>query len=150
MSSPSFDATIDLKLRPSMRALQWIFFLHVVPVAVLPFALGPGPVLAVIVGGFALSWLWLRRHPAFGFGKRALRQLLWKADGSWLLQDAEGRKSEGHLLPSTYVHPQLIVLNFRMGAGNRRTRVILGDEAAPELLRRLRARLLDQGAAAAS
>ena len=141
-SSPSFAATIDLKLRPSMRALQWVFALHVVPVALLPFAMAPGPWLAVVCGGFALSWLWLRRHPAFGFGNRAIVRLIWSADGKWLLEDAEQRKSEAALLPSTYVHERLIVLNFKLNTGVKRTSVIVGDEAAPELLRRLRARLL--------
>jgi toxin CptA len=142
-SSPSFDATIDLKLKPSMRGLQWIFILHIVPVALLPFALKTGPVLATTVALFALSWLWLRRHPAIGFGKRALKRILWNADGTWLLEDDEGRKSEAVLLPSTYVHPRLMVLNFKLNIGTKRTRVILGDEADPELLRRLRARLLN-------
>ena len=142
MSSPSFAATIDVKLKPSMRGLQWVFVLHIVPVALLPFALEPGPVLGVAVGAFALSWLWLRRHPALGFGKRALMRLVWNADGTWLVEDAEERKSSAQLLPSTYVHPRLIALNFKLGSGARRTRLILGDEADAEPLRRLRARLL--------
>src|ERR1041384_5814639 len=98
-SSPSFAATIDLTLRPSMRALQWIFVLHVVPVALLPFAMRPGPILAVICGGFARSWLWLRRHPAFGFGKRAIVHVVWGADRKWLLGDAGGRQSAAEPLP---------------------------------------------------
>ena len=142
-SSPSFDATIDLKLKPSMRGLQWTFILHIVPVALLPFALEPGPVLGVTVGAFAVSWLWLRRHPALGFGQRALQHLIWNADGTWIVEDAENRKSSAQLLPSTYVHPRLIALNFLLGTGQKRTRLILGDEADAELLRRLRARLLN-------
>ena len=142
MSSPSFDATIDLALRPSMRALQWLFVLHVVPVALLPFAMRPGTPLMLLVGAFGLSWLWLRRHPAFGFGKRALQRLTWQADGSWLVQDAEGRKAEAELLSSSYVHTRMLVLNFQLKSGGRRTRVLLGDELEPDLLRRLRARLL--------
>ena len=35
-----------------------------------------------------------------------------------------------------------MVLNFKLNTGAKRTRVILGDETDPELLRRLRARLL--------
>lgn len=142
MSSPSFEATIDLKLKPSMRGLQWIFVLHIIPVGVLPFAAKPGPQLAMLVGAFAISWLWLRRHPALGFGKRALKRLLWNADGSWLVEDHEGRRSEAQLLPSTYVRPRLMVLNFVLNSGGKRTRILLGDEADPEILRRLRARLL--------
>ncbi len=149
-SSPSFDSTIDCKLAPSMRGLQWVFALHVIPVALLPFAMSPGPALAVAVGAFGVSWLWLRRHPALGFGKRALRRLQWSADGSWMVEDGEGRKSEAQLLGSSCVHPRLMVLDFKLSSGRRQSRVLLGDEAEPELLRRVRARLLDQGPAAAA
>jgi toxin CptA len=144
-SSPSFDAPIDLKLHRSMRGLQWVFALHIVPVALLPFALKPGPLLALLCGAFALSWLWLRRHPALGFGDRAIVRLLWATDGKWLLTDADDRKSEATLLPSSYLHERLLVLNFELNSGSKRTRLILGDEADPEQLRRLRARLLASG-----
>jgi toxin CptA len=143
MSSPSFDATIDLKLKPSMRGLQWVFVLHILPVGILPLAIKPGPVLAAVVGAFALSWLYLRRHPAIGFGPRGLKRLVWNADGTWLVEDNEGRKSQAALLPTTYVHPRLMVLNLSLNSGGRRTRMILGDEAPPEILGRLRARLLN-------
>lgn len=144
-SSPSFDAPIDLKLHHSMRGLQWVFLLHVLPVALLPFALPPGALLAAACGAFAVSWLWLRRHPALGFGKRAIVKILWGADGKWLLTDAEGRKSEATLLPSSYVHARLIVLNFKLNSGTKRTRIIIGDEVVQEQLRHLRARLLAAG-----
>ena len=144
-SSPSFDAPIDVNLHRSMRGLQWVFFLHVIPVALLPLAMPAGALLAIVAGAFAISWVYLRRHPALGFGKRAIVRIHWGADGKWLLTDAEGRKSEAQLLPSSYVHPKLIVLNFKLNTGAKRTRIIVGDEVVPETLRQLRARLLASG-----
>ena len=141
-SLPSFDAPIDLNLHHSMRGWQWVLALHVVPIVLLMFTMPPGALLAVLAGAFGVSWLYLRRHPALGFGRRAIVKLLWSADGKWLVTDGEGRKSEAVLLPSSYVHPNLIVLNFRLNSGSKRTRIIFGDEVVQEQLRQLRARLL--------
>jgi hypothetical protein len=45
------------------------------------------------------------------------------------------------LLDNSVVHPQLLLLRFRLPDGKTANRLILGDETAAELLRRLRARL---------
>ncbi|MGH8456066.1 MAG: protein YgfX [Stenotrophobium sp.] len=141
MSSNSFAATIDLQPRPSMRAFRWLFWLHVTPLALIPFAMQPGPMMWVLLGLIALSWMGLRRHPALGFGPKAITHLIWHAEGGWMLHDGAGRHSEAELLGNSYVHPKLLVLNFRLKSGRRRTRLLLGDELDADLLRRLRARL---------
>ena len=141
MSSPPFDATIDLALRPSLRALTWLLWLHTGALVLALFALPQGPAMAGFAVAVALSWLWTRRHPAFGHGPRALQRLTWHAEGSWLVHDASGAKHEAELLGSSLVHDHLLVLNFALKAGGRRSRALLGDEADAELLRRLRARL---------
>ncbi|TXH06400.1 MAG: hypothetical protein E6R07_01025 [Nevskiaceae bacterium] len=149
MSSNSFAGTVDLTLRPSMRAFKGLFWLHVLPIALLPFAMEPGPAMWLLLVLFGASWLGLRRHPVFGFGPRALNRLLWHGDNAtepaagaaWVVYDAAGAH-EAELLGSSTVHPRILILNFRLKTGGRRSRVLLGDEADPELLRRLRARLL--------
>jgi toxin CptA len=138
----SFDATVDVTLKPSLRALQWLFVLHGVPVAALPFAMDPGVPMIALLAAFAVSWLWLRRHPAFGYGPRALVRLVWHAASeNWTVYAPNGAHTEATLLPHSYRHPALLVLNFQFADGRRRTRVLLGDEAEMESLRRLRARL---------
>lgn len=141
MSSPSFDATIDLAPQPSLRALQFLFWLHVLPLGLMLIALEPGPAMAALAGVFGVSWLWLRRHPVFGYGRKALTRLTWHQDGSWTLHPASGGTIEGRLAGHSLIHARLLVLNFELKQGGRRTRVLLGDELEPELLRRLRARL---------
>lgn len=141
MSSPPFDATIDLALRPSLRALTWLSSLHVAVLALVLAAPPPGAAMAGLGIAVAASWLWTRRHPAFGHGARALARLTWHADGSWLVHEASGAKREAELLGSSLVHDRLLVLNFRLKDGRRRSRALLGDEADEESLRRLRARL---------
>ena len=144
MSSNSFESTVDLAPRHSLIALKLIFLLHVGPVVLLPFAMEQGMPMLVILGLFMLSWLALRRHPVFGYGPKALTRLTWHAPneqgGQWTLHDSRG-SYEAELLPSSYVHPRLLVLNFRLKNGTRRTRALLGDELEAEPLRRLRARL---------
>lgn len=146
MSSANFDATIDLAPRPSMRALKLLFFLHVIPVALLPFAIEPGTPLVLLVAAIGLSWFWLRRHAVLGFGKSALVRLVWHGDGAWTVTDGGGARLKARLLPNSIVHPRMLLLNFRSETGLRRSRLLLGDELEPEALRRLRARLYAQGA----
>lgn len=141
MSSNSFAATIELRLRPSARAHAWVFALHMLPLALLPLALQTGLAMTFVAMAIGASWLWLRRHPAFGYGPRALSRLVWHADGRWTLGRADGAETEAQLLASSYVHPRLMMLNFASKSGDKRTRILFGDEAESLLLDRLRARL---------
>jgi len=141
MSSPPFDATIDLAPQPSLRALSFLFWLHVGTLVLAMVALRSGLVLATLAIAMAASWYWTRRHPVFGYGRRALTRLTWHAEGAWILHDASGAQFEAELLGSSLVHDAVLVLNFRLKTGGRRSRALLGDEVNPELLRRLRARL---------
>ncbi|MGH8029792.1 MAG: protein YgfX [Arenimonas sp.] len=156
MSSPPFDATIDLAPRPSLRALAILFWLHTAILALALVALPPGPPLALLAAAVAVSWFLTRRHPVFGHGRRALTRLTWHADGTWTLHDAAGARFEGELQGSSLVHDWLLVLNFRLEGDGRppglesgprhsrkalRTRALLGDEIDAQALRRLRVRL---------
>jgi len=142
MSSPGFAATIELAPRPSLRALTILFWLHVALLAALMVVLQPSPGMAGMAALVALSWIMTRRHPVFGFGPNALSRLTWHADGRWTLHDTRGARWDGaELLGSSLVHDRLLVLNFRLADGGKRSRALLGDELDEELLRRLRARL---------
>lgn len=141
MSSPAFGAATDLAPRPSVRAIAILFGLHVVVLALALTALRPGGGMAVFAGLVLLSWIATRRHPVFGYGPNALVRLTWHADGTWSVHDRRGARWDAELLPSSLVHDRLLVLNFRLQDGERRTRALLGDELDAEPLRRLRARL---------
>ena len=141
MSLHAFAATIDLAPRASVRAVAVLFGLHVVVLALTLAALRPGGGMAVIAGLVLLSWIATRRHPVFGYGPNALVRLTWHDDGKWSVHDRRGARWDAELLPSSLVHERLLVLNFRLQDGVRRTRALLGDELDPEQFRRLRARL---------
>lgn len=124
-----------------MLAFKILFWLHVLPMLGLMFAMKPGTPMMILILLFGVSWGSLRRHAVFGFGPRALTRLTWHAEGNWTVHDAAGAH-EAELLPSSYVHPKILVLNFKFKDGGKtRTRALLGDECEPDLLRRLRARL---------
>lgn len=142
MSSNAFSATIDLTLRPSLRGMQLVVGLHVLAASLAMVAQPPDHLGLLLSGLLLLSWFSLRRHPLIGFGKRALSHLIWHADGpDWRLETTGGSASDATLLPSTLITRHLLVLNFKLADGSRRSRALFGDEADPELLRRLRARL---------
>lgn len=146
MSSPGFESTLDLRLVPSRLALRWLYALHMLPLIVIAFAMQRGLAMIVVAAALGASWFWLRRHPAFGYGPRAVVRLMWQPDSGWRIWQQNGVESAVTLQSDTYVQTRLLVLNFRRdkdAPGPRRcSRVLLGDELPADALRRLRARLL--------
>lgn len=141
MSSDSFAATIDLAPRASLRALSLLMVLHGSAGLLMMLAQPPSWLMALTIVAVLFSWTRVRRHPAFGFSDRALSQLTWHEDGRWTLHEAGGATFAAQLEGDSLVLPSLLVLNFRLADGRRRTRALLGDELEPEVLKRLRARL---------
>ncbi len=140
-SSSSFASTVDLTLRPSHRALRAIFVLHIVCLGLLPFSMQQGWPMLVLAFAFALSWMYVRRHAVLGFSAQSITRLVWHADGGWTLHRSHGAPVDAELLPGSLVHPWLLLLRFRLRSGATTARLIAGDEASPDGLRRLRARL---------
>lgn len=135
--------------RPSYKALHVLLPLHAVPLAAVPLfyhgsLLWPPLLLAALV---AVSWLYVRRHPVLGFGPRALTRIIAHDNGDWLVEDAAGHRQGAHLAGNSVVMARMMLLNFRLADGHRRSRLLLGDEAGAEALRRLRAYLLSRQAA---
>jgi len=114
-----------------------------------PLPLYAATALAVLV---VSSMVWgIRRH-ALRLDRNAIVRLVWDADDYWLLVTADGRELAGELMPSSYVHPSLVILIFQTGGAgihrlwNRRSVVLLPDALDAESLRRLRVRLRIDGA----
>ncbi len=134
-------ATLDLSLLPSVRLLKIASTLHIVPLALLPFAMQPGLPMGVLAAAFAASWFSLRRNSALGFGAKALTRITLAGEGA-TVHDQAGRQHAATLLgEQSILTSQLILLRFQLQNGGTRTRAIGGDELAPDLLRRLRVRL---------
>lgn len=138
--SSSFGMTIDLRLKPSLRALRVVFVLHVICLVLLPLAMQPGWPMIVLVALFGVSWFVLRHSAVLGFNAKAITRVIWHADGGWLVFRG-AREYKAELQDNSLIHPALTVLNFRLLDGGRAARVLAGGEAEAEQLRRLRARL---------
>jgi toxin CptA len=142
MSSTAFSTSLDLSPRPSVRAVVALSLLHVAAVALVVVAGLPKQASMAVVALLLASWFTLRRHPAFGYGPRALSHLILHAAGGWTVESAKDGREDAELLGGSVAQSWIIVLNFRLKSGRRRSRVLLGDELDADALRRLRARLL--------
>ena len=69
---------------------------------------------------------------------RAVVRLSRHTDGTWQLQLRNGAKLGATLLHDSYLHPSLIVLNFKLNTGKRRSVVLCRDSADATALRHLR------------
>ncbi len=122
---------------------------HAAALAVVPpLALAPAVKLAVALAIFASLAHAMARHVLLRT-PGAIRLLLWAEDDRWQLHTAGRRESEARLLPSSFCHPQLVVLNF--ARHDRRgwcSVVLLPDSLDADTMRRLRVRLRLSGAGA--
>ncbi|MDB5976744.1 MAG: hypothetical protein JWR07_3504 [Nevskia sp.] len=142
MSSSGFSTSLDLSPRPSVRAVAWLSALHMAAIVLVVLSAPPKWVGLGLSLLFMVSWFSLRRHPVFGYGPRALIHLIWHAEGGWTVESARGR-DDAELLDGSVVQSWIMVLNFRLKQGGKRTRVLVGDELNADQMRRLRARLLN-------
>jgi toxin CptA len=141
-SARTADGAVEVRLRPSVRLLWAAMLLHSACLALLIVAEPPTVPMLLLAAGIGGSWLWVRRHPALGFGQRAIDRMLAHGDGAWTLQCGRREPITAALLDESIVRGPLLVLRFRTDAGQTLTRALAGDETAPEMLRRLRTRLM--------
>ena len=149
MPGTGSTGAIDASLQPSLRALQWAFWLHVIPACLLPFATTEKFYALPILGLIALSWLCTRRHSALGFGPQAVGRILARTDGSWWIETANEGGQAAQLQADSFVSGWLLVLRFRTERGRRYSRLLVGGEADEAVLRKLRMRLLTRSEIAA-
>lgn len=135
--------SVDVVLKPSAQAHRLLFWLHILPLALLPFSMEPGPIMLALACVIAGSWAMLRRHPSFGFGPKAIVRIVASpGEDRWQVANPAGTLFDSKLEASSSVYSRLVILNFLVGdKRRRRTRILFGDEAGETALRRLRVRL---------
>lgn len=140
MSKPS---VVPLRIEAgfSRRLAAYLLIVHGAGLAVLPaLPLAWYLQLALALGvTVSLTDAWavhVRRSAS-----RAVHFAELDSEGAWTLYLVDGRKLAARLLASSFVHPALILLNFRTGRFLRRHLVLAADAADADLLRRLRVRL---------
>lgn len=108
---------------------------------------------------FPLTWYWAWKAALLAVllismvitlqrgGVGAIKSLTWKNEAEWVIEFKNGIQYESQLLPSSFVSPWLVVLNFKRVSGHPRLSVTLFRDALDgESFRRLRVRVGIEGA----
>ena len=150
MSSTKYAQPLRLHPKPSRILISLLSAGHLGAVLVLiPLDL-PLLVKLLIAAVLAVSlWVALRKQPG-SVAEGGVRSLIWQADGQWLLETADGEQWPATLHQSTYVHPWMVVLNFRQeGKPGLLSVVLAPDSLDAETFRELRVRLKVAGSSQA-
>lgn len=141
MSSHASALPIAIAPRRSRRLAGFLFISHALALGALAYAHLPRVVAAALAATALTSFILNFRRLCQLEGRRAVRRVVWSADGRWTVTDGEGVEHESTLEPEPTVTPELVILRLRGADGVVRTALLLADSADPEQLRRLRARL---------
>ncbi len=78
---------------------------------------------------------------------KSIVRLTWEVDGDWWLQTHNHHQQVGRLLKSSFFHPHLVILNFKLTGHWLTQSVIIAPDALPRaVFRALRIRLRLEGA----
>ena len=100
-------------------------------VSSLPLWIKVGWIVAIAVAVLGFVWQYGYRR-----GRGFIARIEW-LDGGWRLETGDGTLHRAGLTGG-YAHPGVVILNFRLESGGRRSLALLPDAADPEALRRLR------------
>lgn len=142
-----FDGALELHPRPSGRLSAFVLIVHAAAFAALAVAALRQPWLWAVAPAMAVSLVWSWRRARLAF-PGAIVRLLWRPDGDWRWEFADGGIYAGRLLPSSICLPSLVLLHLRPAGQKRVVAVPLAPDSVgdPDLFRRLRARLKVSGA----
>lgn len=129
-------ATLDIELRPSRILLVSGGSVHLlsgvaVVVCSLPLWIKAGLFAGIALASIGFVWRYGYRR---GRGFIARLELL---DGRWRLETGDGAFHCARLTGG-YAHPRIVILNFRLENGRRRSLALLPDSTDPDTLRWLR------------
>ena len=142
MSSVKSALPISLKLFPSRLLMAGMLACHSLALASLAVTAIP-LLIAWALAGFVVASL-VVCYACYGNARSRwfIERVYCTAEG-WSLRTADGCDRPARLLES-YVHPRLLILNFRLGRFARRSLLVLPDSADASEIRRIRVRLLTE------
>ena len=130
MSSEKFEQPLRLQPKTSRILVSLLSVGHIGAIAILfPLDLSllvKSAIALMLIISLAVS---LKKQPG-RVGEGGVQTLIWQADGDWLLETADGQSFAATLHESTYVHPYMVVLNFRQ----ENKRGLLSFPLAPDAL----------------
>jgi hypothetical protein len=152
MSSPKYASPIRFDINPSRVLLAALCLLHAGAVALLvPLAL---PLLlkisfALVISASLFVCLfqagWIKAGMPLTQLFPPFVEVVWDNNDQWLLVDKCNEEYRAQLLPTSYVHARLAIVNLRLQDQawyrRHRTIILMNDNIDSETFRRLRIRL---------
>ena len=140
-----YACPLHLNLRPSAQLLAFVAAAHAMALVAVVWSASNEPWSLLLAGPvLASAWHYAWRHAALRSSSSVVR-LEWDCDDRWRLFTLGGEVRDGRLRADTYLHPYLIILNFK-GRLLRRTSVVIApDRLDAESFRRLYVRLKISG-----
>ena len=141
MSSTVSEIPLSIEIKPSRLLTVYVLCIHAAATLVATIL----PVSLWIMCGMLLLLLmscavtYTRRINLHT--RNAVVGLERRPDGAWQIHLKDGSAHQVNLLPDSYLHPELLVLNFKLCSGKRRSVVLARDSADSTSLRRLRVAL---------
>jgi len=141
VSSKKYAQPLHLEPRTSVQLSMALLLLHGLGLLVamnLNLPIWAGMLLSAAI---LLNFYTTFSTHVMGRGKFAILSLVWEDEGEWKILMSDARQYIARLLPSSYVHTRLIVLNFRLENGGRRTSILLPDSLDKTTYRKLLVRM---------
>ena len=142
MSSASCAPCLRLEPRPSRLLLLSGGACHVLANAAVVVSSIPWWVKAGFIAGIVLSLAWFGYCYSYPQGRRFIARIEL-LDGRWRLETGDGGVHRGQLIGG-YAHLLMVIVNFQLEDGGRRSLALLPDSADPDDLRRMRVWLRTQ------
>jgi hypothetical protein len=140
MSSQEY-ATLSLEIFPSRTLLSSSHVAHLLGLSAIALTSFPDVAKAVLLTVLCLSWIWIQTRYGFANGRWFIRRIEWSGGEPWSLHSGSGSVATAALVGG-FIHPQVLILNFSIARASRRSVVIFPDAGDPDVIRRLRLRLL--------
>lgn len=156
MSSPKYASPLAISIVPSRLLLAAALFMHIGAAGLivfleLPLTIRLAFLLLLITSALAVSyyagWVfkgnrWLRN---VGDYWPRFERAVWDNDDRWLLTGDRQKTYDATLLPTTFVHPKLVIVNLLLPDmpwySRYRSMIFVPDNIDPQTFRRLRIRL---------
>lgn len=138
----AYEDRLEFKPKPSRYLIWFLSLIHIGAAFAVIVSVPAKPLvlclLVLLLYSFAFAW---RRHVSH-IGRYGIHRVVCEADGVWLLDNGRDEIHQARLLPSSYLHPKLVILNFvHVDDGRKRNLLLCPDSLDNDCLRRLRARL---------
>ncbi len=141
MSSTRSEPPLHIEPRSSRQLAVALLLLHGAAMVAVVNLVMPIWGLAALAGSVIVSLYYTINTHVLGRGQSSVCALLWDAEGDWTVTSCRGQQWAARLMPGSYVHPRLMVLNFALEGSGHRSVVLLSDSLDRNTFRRLLVRL---------